>query len=172
MNDEMNNTGPARESVAQGSPSPAKSKLPRLLMTVGLLIPILAFSAFASRLLVKKMFFPTSAPEKKEKAEKEALGEFYMIEDLVVNPASTGGRRHLLVSLGLEYHDPLLKEELTKRDPQIRDNLITLLAGQEVSVLADIQYRENIRRALLDAVNYYLTEGKVARVYFVKYVFQ
>ena len=172
MNDEMNTPGPSRENDSQPPPTAGKSKLIRLLMTVGLLVPILAFSAFASRMLVKKMFFPTSASEKKEKTEKDELGEFYMIEDLVVNPAATGGRRHLLVSLGLEYHDPLLKEELTKRDPQIRDNLITLLAGQEVSVLADIQYRENIRRSLLDAVNYYLTEGKVARVYFVKYVFQ
>jgi flagellar FliL protein len=172
MNDEMNTSNSTREGDTQEASSAGKSRLPRLLMTVGLLIPILAFSAFASRMLVKKMFFPTSAPEKKEKTEKDALGEFYMIEDLVVNPAATGGRRHLLVSLGLEYHDPLLKEELTRRDPQIRDNLITLLAGQEVSVLANIQYRENIRQALLDAVNYYLTEGKVARVYFVKYVFQ
>jgi flagellar FliL protein len=95
-----------------------------------------------------------------------------MINDLIINPAASGGRRHLMVSLGLEYADPLLKVELENRDPQIRDNLITLLAGQDANVLTDIRYRESIRQSLLKAVNYYLESGTVEKVYFTKYVFQ
>ncbi len=152
--------------------APRKFKLPKPVLLAGIVLAMLGFQFFASRLLIKKMFFTGTPSEAKAEEVNEEVGEFYMIEELIINPAATGGRRHLLVSLGLEFHDPLLKEELSKRDPQIRDNLITLLAGQEVPVLTDIRYREDIRKSLLEAINYHLKEAKVERLYFVKYVFQ
>lgn len=147
----------------------------------------------ASRLVVQTFFFSPAeqtaqhyaAPDEKQ-AKKEGTkggshsgGEteepeegIYMINNLVINPAKSGGRRHLMVSLGLEYHHSHIKEELVGLEPQIRDNLITLLAGQEMTILADITYREKIRKSLLKAVNYYLEDGQVEKLYFVKYVFQ
>ena len=158
-------------AAAPDTASQKKSKLGRIPMFAGVILAILAFEAFSSQLLVKQLFFaPPKPPEKS--GEGIEVGEFHIISDLIVNPAATGGRRHLLVSIGLEYHDPKIEAELTRRDPQIRDNLITLLAGQEVTVLTDIRYRENIRNSLLKAVNYYLDSGQIERLYFVKYVFQ
>jgi len=158
-------------AAAPDTASKRKSKLGKIPMFAGVILALLAFEAFSSHLLVKQLFFaPPKPPEKS--AEGIEIGEFHIISDLVINPAATGGRRHLLVSIGLEYHDPKMEEELTRRDPQIRDNLITLLAGQEVNVLTDIRYRENIRKSLLKAVNYFLDSGQVERLYFVKYVFQ
>lgn len=166
----MPETPPEADGLTE---EPVKTRqLPKLLAPLGIIVALLVFQGFTSRILVKQVFFPSPVQKKPEAKEKEPVGEFYMIQDLIINPAATGGRRHLLVSLGLEYHDPKLGEELTKRDPQIRDNLITLLAGQEVSVLTDIHYRENIRTSLLKAVNYHLQQGEVDRLYFVKYVFQ
>ncbi|TKJ42235.1 hypothetical protein CEE37_00735 [candidate division LCP-89 bacterium B3_LCP] len=117
--------------------------------------------------------------EKKKDSHGGGQGEgeepeegIHMIENLVVNPANSGGRRHLMVSLGLEYHELHVKEELERLDPPIRDNLITLLAGQEMGVLADIKYRERIRKSLLKAINYYIEDGRVEKLYFVRYVFQ
>ena len=134
---------------------------------------VLVFEVFASRVVVTKLFFtPKSEPSSASKEKRSEVGEFYMISDLIINPAESGGRRHLLISLGLEYRDPLVEEELSRRDPQLRDNVITLLAGQDISVLSDIRYREKIRSSLLKAINYYLEEGKVEKLYFVKYVFQ
>lgn len=137
----------------------------------------------ASRFLVQKLFFTphdenaTAAELKEERSEaKGEEGEsnhgFYMIKDLIINPANSGGRRHLMVTLGLEYNHLSVMKELEGRDPQIRDNLITLLGGQEIGVLADIRYREKIRASLLKAVNYYLEGPKVEKLYFVEYVFQ
>jgi flagellar FliL protein len=166
--------GQEQPAMAPESTAPeektAKKKPP--LIMIGILVAILVVAVFASRLLVQQVFFPSAHEEKAEPKEKSELGEYHMITDLLINPAASGGRRHLLVSIGLEIHDPLLKEELAKRDPQIRDNLITLLAGQDASVLTDIRYREKIRNSLLKAVNYYLEEGQVQKLYFVKYVFQ
>jgi flagellar protein FliL len=138
----------------------------------GAFVLVLALQLVSSHILVKNIFFTPKEEKPKETEHKNTPGEFYMISDLIINPAESGGRRHLMVSLGLEYHDELLKAELEKRDPQIRDNLITLLAGQQISVLSDIKYREKIRQSLLKAVNYYLEEGQVPKLYFVNYVFQ
>jgi flagellar FliL protein len=149
----------------------------------------------ASRLVVQTVFFSpgettsqheVAADERQAKAEDSGGGShggeegesaepdegIYMINSLVINPARSGGRRHLVVSLGLEYHQRHIKDDLERLEPQIRDNLITLLAGQEMTVLSDISYREKIRKSLLKAVNYYLEEGQVEKLYFVKYVFQ
>ncbi len=106
-----------------------------------------------------------------EKGDESNEG-IYIIDNLLINPAKSGGRRHLLVAFGLEYHDLLVKEELERLDPQIRDNLITLLAGQEMSILSEIAYREKIRESLLKAINYHLEDGEVEKLFFVKYVFQ
>jgi len=141
-------------------------------------------------MLVLNMFFKPKN-ETEEHKEVHPFGHIYMIDDLIINPANSGGRRHLLVSLGLEYFvnakdkekggerssgegDDLtgVGAELSLREPQIRDNLITLLGGQEISVLSDIQYREKIRASLLKSINYYLETGQVDKLYFVKYVFQ
>jgi flagellar basal body-associated protein FliL len=146
-------------------------KLGKFGKPAGIVVAVLAFEVFSSQMLVKRMLFAPPPPPVKEQGHA-AVGEFYMIPDLIINPAASGGRRHLLISIGLEYHDPEMEDELAKRDPQIRDNLITLLASQDVNVLTDIRYRENIRRSLLKAVNYYIDEGEVNRLYFVKYVFQ
>lgn len=162
------------EKMVEEQPA-KKAKLPKPILMLGIGLPVIVFQLFTANILVKQIFFSAPAANgaasvaHKDLAE---IGEFYIVNDLIINPAATGGRRHLMVSLGLEYHNPLVAEELARRDPQIRDNLITLLGGQEVSVLADIKYREDIRRSLLKAINYYLTEGKVERLYFVKYVFQ
>jgi flagellar FliL protein len=170
MAEELEPTGSPDFGESENPPRP-KKKLPKPILLAGIIIPVLALAAFTSNLVVKQIFFPAPEPVKVTSVHSQ-VGEFYMITDLIINPAASAGRRHLLISLGLEYHDPLMKEELTRREPQIRDNLITLLAGQDATVLTDIRYRESIRNSLLKAVNYYIDDGEVAKLYFTKYVFQ
>ncbi len=155
-------------------------------------IAIVVLQVAVSRMLVKKMFFTPKAekPVQEEKEHHQGIGDIYTLEDLVINPAQSGGRRHLLVSIGLEYHHEGEGEEsgshsgggegeltgvgaeLQSLEPVLRDNLITLLAGQNINILSDIKYRERIRKSLLEAINFYLYEGQVDRLYFTKYVFQ
>ncbi len=163
-----------------------KNPIIKILILVSAGLAILIFTVFTTRLLVKKMFFTPRVVEQ-EHAKESHFGQIYMIDDLVINPAQSGGRRHLLVSLGLEYQNYDEKggghgggdyelagvaAELQLREPQLRDNLITLLAGQDITILSDIQYREKIRESLRKAINYYLNTGQVDKLYFTKYVFQ
>src|SRR4030042_4838095 len=56
------------------------------------------------------------------------FGEVFSLNDLIVNPA--GGRRHFMVSIGLEYFDPTKADEIRKRESLLRDNLITFFTSQ------------------------------------------
>ncbi|MFH1861936.1 MAG: flagellar basal body-associated FliL family protein [bacterium] len=146
--------------------------LKKFLIITGAVVLILVLQLVGSHLLVKAMFFtPKKAVEPESEGEEQSSG-VYLLDDLIINPAASGGRRHLLVSLGLECEGKLVLEEIVKRDAQIRDNLITLLAGLEIDILADIQYRERIRSSLLKAINFHLSKGEVQKLYFAKYVFQ
>lgn len=162
----------APDQEASEKPPKKKLTLPKPVMLMGIAVAILAFQAFSSRAIVQKLFFAPPEEKKTARPEDAEMGETLILGDLVINPAGSGGRRHLLVSLGLEFHDPMLAAEITKRDPQIRDNLITLLTGQDATVLTDVRYRERIRQSLLKAINYHLKTGEVEKLYFVKYVFQ
>lgn len=104
--------------------------------------------------------------------EPPPMGKVYMLEDIVVNPDHTNGMRYLVTSLGLELSDPKLENEIKKREPLIRDRLITLLSGKGVEELTDVTRREQLRQELLNAINKQLRGGKVRELYFVKYVLQ
>lgn len=102
--------------------------------------------------------------------EPPPFGEIYMINDVIINPMS--GRRHFIVSIGLEVHDKNKINEIKKREILLRDNLITLFSSQPVDVLADIRYRQAFRSRVKKVMDYQLGEGVVSRVFFDKWVFQ
>jgi len=102
--------------------------------------------------------------------EAPAVGEIYQIGDIVINPAD--GRRHFMVSLSLEYTDPKAGEEIKKREPLLKDNLITFFSSQPVEVLTNIRYRQAIRARVKKILDYQLGEGVIKRVFFDKWVFQ
>lgn len=128
-----------------------------------------------SRLLAPKTSTWKAEEDKEEKEEKKAtedIGEIYLFKDVVVNPANTGGRRYLVVSMGFELDTKKLGGEIERKEPQIRDAVITLLSQKGISYLVDIQQREFLRGEIVDAVNRHLSQGQVIKVYFVKYVLQ
>lgn len=157
------------------------------LMKMGLVIMILAAQLcvayfMVGRLVLSKQIPSTTSEEVLERAASDPasseengpkeMGEVYMLQDIVVNPAHTGGMRYLVTSMGLELSDPSLEKEMEKREPQIRDQVITLLSRKGVEELVDVSRREEIREELLTAINAQLVGGKVRKLYFVKYVLQ
>ena len=77
-----------------------------------------------------------------------------------------------MVSVGLEYFDPEMKSVISKREPLLRDNLITLFSSQSREVLTNIKYRRALRARVKKIMDYQLGEGVVSRVFFQKWVFQ
>lgn len=139
------------------------------------IVLMLAFQAVASHFIVKKLFFSKPpAPKVTEQAaapDKE-IGIVHQVSGLIVNPADSRGSKHLLLNIGLESKDQKVIDELVELEPQIRDNLNTFFSAQRYEVLQDIQYRDKLRQRVQEIVNYYLTKGKVDKVFFIQYVLQ
>lgn len=98
-------------------------------------------------------------------------GEFTQLENLVVNPAASDGR-FLMVSLGLEFNEPKVTEEIAARDVVIRDSILRLLSKRTVPELSDIALRDTIKDELRESLNGILEEGDINRLYFTQYVLQ
>ena len=102
----------------------------------------------------------------------ESTGEIYEFTDIIVNPAGTLGRRYFVVSMSFEVSTKKVLEEISAKEPLLRDALITLLAQKSLEYLADISNMENIRSEIINAVNSFLEKGKIIRIYFTGYILQ
>jgi len=107
-----------------------------------------------------------------EAHEAVQYGQFMQIENMIINPAGSGGKRYLLVSLGLESQNPVVLEEIKTKDVVVRDTVLKVLGVRTMEELADISRRDELKRQIRDAVNGILSEGQVSRMYFTQFVLQ
>lgn len=94
------------------------------------------------------------------------------IENLVVNPAESGGTRFLLTSIALQLADGVTEEEIDAREVELRDALIRTLGSRTVDELSDMDRRpvllDEIRSVLVET----LGEGVVERIFLPQFVIQ
>ena len=170
-------TPPAEGGDDGGKPSPRKRKLPLLPLTA----IFYAGMVFASSLFTQYVLAPKASAWLMEKeiaklseVEEEVLpfGAIYLIEDLVVNPAGSGGTRYLCVSLGFEASEPATVSELETRDAQVKDVLIRIFGSKSVPELIDVELREAMRGEIRESVDSVLHPHHLDGVYFVNFVLQ
>lgn len=101
-----------------------------------------------------------------------AAGVLHLVDNLVVNPAGSGGTRFLLASVAFETSGTSLDDLITARDLEIRDGLIRTLGQKTVNQLTDYGQREALVEELADAIEAVLGEGTVLRIYLPQYVIQ
>ena len=89
----------------------------------------------------------------------------FSIENLVINPAGTQGTRFLIVTVALEMKNADATPELTARDPEIRDLLLSLLSARTVEQLSDLGGRDALREEIRVAIEKVLGPDKVVRVF-------
>jgi len=99
-------------------------------------------------------------------------GQFIQLSDMVINPVGSSGKRYLLVSLGLESHNPATLEEIVAKEVVVRDTILKVLGLRTVDELADINRRGELKNALREAVNAIVHEGQIDRMYFTQFVLQ
>lgn len=107
-----------------------------------------------------------------EAAAGEGTGEVFLIEDIIVNPAGTGGRRFLSASVGFELVSPQASDLMMSREAIVRDALITILSSQSIPQLSDFKHRERLRQLIKLRVQNLLHTEEVAAVYFTEFVLQ
>ncbi len=94
------------------------------------------------------------------------------IEDIVINPAGTGGSRYLSASLSFELESAPAAALFEKREPIIRDALITILSSKTVAQLTDIKQKEIVRYQIKKRVAELLHTDELAGVYYTDFVLQ
>ena len=116
-------------------------------------------------------------PEKKEEKKSEegkegGAGNVYSIEDIVVNPAGTGGSRFLSVSFGFAVESPELAKQMEEHEAQVRDVLITILSSKTVADLTDPKQKEVMRLQIKKRLSQVLETEELAGVYYTDFVLQ
>ncbi len=112
----------------------------------------------------------------KKKSSKKGHGSsqalIHEISNIVVNPAGTGGSRFLSASFGFELESAELQAEFNKREPIIRDALITILASKTVQQLTDPKQKEIVRYQIKKRISQLMETDELAGVYYTDFVLQ
>ena len=96
----------------------------------------------------------------------------HLLENLVLNPAGSNGSRFLLLSVAIETGTPAVAADMTTRDAELRDIILTSLGTKTVDQLTDISTREGIKVELMTAISGRFGKNTVKRLYFPQFVVQ
>jgi flagellar FliL protein len=95
----------------------------------------------------------------------------HLLDNLVLNPAGSGGTRFLLLSVAFEVKSAAVLEQMKARDAELRDVVLVTLGSKSVEELADMHAREALKTELRTATEKTFKKG-VKRVYFPQFVIQ
>ncbi|MCA2989679.1 flagellar basal body-associated FliL family protein [Gemmatimonas sp.] len=185
-----NQQTPAPEDATAAAP--AKPKLPVLIgmVAVGLLVGGGTGAAFVGPIVAKKMGKSAPVAAHADSAHGDDMGEeaaaaeggeapaegevpaLLLLENLVLNPAASGGGRYLLLSVAIEPGSAKAGEDLTARDAELRDIILTSLGVKTVEELTEIARREQFKTELQTVINAKFGKKAVKSLYFPQFVVQ
>lgn len=187
---------PEGEAPSGGS----KAKLPLIAaIVVGLAVGAGSGAAIVGPVVAKKLGFSVAAPkaaahsaadsesvdpeaeggdahgapaEEGGKAGEAAAPPVLLLENLVLNPANSGGSRYLLMSIAIEGTSAKAVAAMTARDAEIRDLILSTLGRKTVDELSDPAARDAIKAELIAAVQERFGKTSVKQLYFPQFVIQ
>lgn len=143
---------------------------------------LIAVYFITANILVKRIQVNNSSAtqnpvEKNIAAQQEAKqnnsGKFvYMVDDLIVNPANTDGKKLLLSSIGFDVASDHDQKELKAKDVILKDAVISVLTSKDLEKLANIAYRDTLRTEIIKRLNGVMPDVKINTIYFSKYILQ
>lgn len=110
--------------------------------------------------------------EHEEGGTDGGAGTVVLVDNMVLNPANSGGQRFLLVSIGISVKDQAVADAMKERDPELRDAVLRYLGAKPVEELSDIARRDSLKVGLRAAVTEHFGAGAVRDVYFPQFVVQ
>ncbi len=178
--DKLDNDATAvAETDADGKKSKGKKGLPAFIIYIVIALVMAGGGYFAGGLLTGSSEDEPEKAEKKEtKKEKGGKhaeigpGEVYLLEDIIVNPSGTGGTRFLSVSIGIEVTYKTTVSLIEKREPVIKDALITILGSKTIEQLSDTREKEITRYQIKKRIEQLLKTEDILAVYFTDFILQ
>jgi flagellar FliL protein len=98
-----------------------------------------------------------------------------VIDNLVLNPAESGGQRFLLLTIAFELKDAAALEEMKARDAELRDAVLQSVGAKSVEYLADMARRDSLKAELRGVAGKLFPDARkpvVRRIYFPQFVIQ
>lgn len=151
---------------------PKRKKKASKFLSIGKYFLILLFIAgqgYLAYAIVNKYY-----PDVYEKMNAEDPADYgiYEMEELVINPAKTQGKRYLLVEISLEIADKEHIPKLENEKMRLKQAMIEALSSRTVEELANVEARENLRTELIQIINSAIGVRSVRNLYFTKYIMQ
>lgn len=177
-----------KESKSEEGGGKKKSKLKLIIILVVLLV-ILVGGGLGAYLFKSKADHGEEAAatdthqqkgETKEKANtskekskgKAAQTIVYNMGAIIVNLADQGVQRYLKVQIAIELDNPKLEEEAKKREPQIKDIIISVLSSKTVADINTPQGKIALKQEILKRINMVITEGEIMDLFFSEFIIQ
>lgn len=101
------------------------------------------------------------------------LGKYiYSVEDIIVNPAQTDGKRLLLTTVGFDVSSEEEKSELGNKEVLVKDIIISTLSSKTLPELNDNLYKDSLKIEIGQKVKQVMPDVKLNTIYFSKYIIQ
>lgn len=155
---------PGAEEQKEVQPSKSSSKK-KLLILIALVLVLGGGGAGA----YLKFFASTGEGEA---AVKEAEPIIKEMDAFIVNLADPGGRRFLKVTMKARLSNEHGLAEFTSHNFQMRDLVLTILAGKETEDISKPEDRLSLKQELAAAMNKVLKKGQVQDIYFTDFLIQ
>lgn len=155
--------------------SPKKPDLFKKILIIG--VPILIVQIVVVYFLMAKLISPAVSPNAVNHSteienESPQDRQMYVLKDLIINPAASGGSRFLLTTIGVELPSSEAMHEIQNKEVIVRDILNTVLGSKHLEELSDMSKRDVIRKEILAEITKILKFGKPTNVYFSKFIIQ
>lgn len=154
---------------AAGAAPPAAGKQKIIIMAVAGLVAGAAAGLFGVGPIVAKKVAAAPHEPKPEKVVSPVTHEF---QNIVLNPANSGGNRFLMVSVAFELKDGAAEQTMKDREPEIRDRILALLGQKTIEELTDIKQRDAVKEQVLEVVRPLFPNDAVRKVFFPQFVIQ
>jgi flagellar FliL protein len=96
----------------------------------------------------------------------------HVLDNMVLNPAGSGGARYLLLTVAIEVGSPAALESFKARDAEVRDIVLSTLGTKQVEQLTDMAAREQFKTEIIKALDARIGKNSVKRIYFPQFVVQ
>jgi flagellar FliL protein len=162
----------AVDGVEAGASAPAKSgKRGILILAIAGVAAGAATGLFVTGpLLAQRRAAAAAAPKPEHTLEGAAAT--HSVENLVLNPAGSGGTRFLMVTATFQIRDGGVETQMKEHDAEVRDRILSLLGKKTVEELSDIAQREAIKQEVLASVASLFEKGAIRKVFFAQFVIQ
>jgi flagellar FliL protein len=115
---------------------------------------------------------PTSKGGEEGK-EGESTSTIHTIDNIILNPAGSGGSRFLMLQAAIDAKEGSTVEELKTRDAEARDVVLRVMGAKTVEQLSDMRNRERFKQELIDSLGaLFKKKGAIRRIYFPQFVIQ